>query len=49
MKGREDRDTRGEEKVLFIYLCFFRAALTPHGNSQARGLIGVAAADLRHS
>ena len=37
--------------VLFCFclLSFFRAALTAYGGSQARGLIGVVAAGLRHS
>ena len=39
-------------KKLFIYLfifCFFRAACVAYGSSQARGLIGAAAASLCHS
>ena len=37
---------------IFIYLfdfCFFRAAPTAHGSSQARGGIGTTAAGLHHS
>ena len=36
-------------KILFIYLCLFRAILMAHGGSQARGQIGAVAAGLHHS
>ena len=34
-------------KILF-YVCLFRAILTAHGGSQARGQIGAVAAGLHH-
>ena len=36
-------------ECLFFFFGLFRAALMAYGGSQARGLIGAAAAGLRHS
>ena len=35
--------------IIILGFCLFRAALVAYGVSQARGLIGVAAAGLHHS
>ena len=39
----------GRSLVFFFFFCLFRATAEARGGSQARGLIGAAAAGLRHS
>jgi len=52
-KSAETCDVIAAHKGLVIYLfilfCLFRATLTAHGSSQARGRIGAASASLCHS
>ena len=45
-RNNNNKRERGEEPLLF---CLFRATPTAHAGSQARGLIGTAAAGLHHS
>ena len=48
---RHASNTPESETLLFLsfFFCLFRATPVAYGGSQARGLIGAAAAGLRHS
>ena len=52
-EGQREDENKSElhlDLLRFIYLfCLFRAASVAYGRSQARGRLGAAAADLRHS